>query len=212
MHGKNRDTKLYQALQQQLEKFANNPKKAFEQPFYKPTNDGSQGPIVRTIRIMDSGVKGVPVNQGIAHNASMIRVDVFKKSNKYFLVPVYVADLVKGALPNNAITQGIDESEWPIMDETYKFCFSLYPNDLIHIKTKKEDLIGYYKGTHSRTSNITLESHDRSWVNEGMGIKNSLIFEKYQVDPLGNYSLVKGEKRRGMEKHNHKPTGTSNST
>lgn len=39
--------------------------------------------------------------------------------------------------------------------------------------------------------------HDGSKRIEGIGIQNLDIFEKYEVDVLGNYHKVKKEKRKG---------------
>lgn len=198
MVGKERDVKLYVALRSRLELFGDKPDKAFAEPFYKPTNDGSRGPIVRSIKIeRKGGDGGVLINNGIADNASMIRVDVFEKVGKFYLVPIYVADRVKKQLPSSAIAQGKTRNEWPEMDETYNFKFSLFSNDLVRVVAGGKETFGYYKTTHSGTGAINVEAHDNNpdMRVEGMGVKLAKEFEKYQVDVLGNYFPVRGEKR-----------------
>lgn len=90
------------------------------------------------------------------------------------------------------------------------FAFSLYPNDLVHIKSQKgisaitntgykikpTDAYVYYKSSNVRTASIVVEAHDGGYTAEGIGIQNLDSFEKYQVDVLGNKKLVKGEKRK----------------
>lgn len=158
--------------------------------------------------------------KGIADNAKMIRVDIFEKAGKFFLVPIYVSDIVKEELPNLAIKANSSKSEWTLMDESFNFKFSLYPNDLVRIKYNSlksfkntnaknvniqlKDLFGYYRGTDSSTSSMEIFAHDNSWAIRGVGVKSGIIsFEKYTVDPLGNYSLVKEEKRNGLAKRSH---------
>ena len=62
---------------------------------------------------------------------------VFKKDGKYYCVPVYIADVYKGVLPNKAATAGKTYEEWPEMDDTYIFQFSMYKNDLLIVEHKK---------------------------------------------------------------------------
>ena len=47
------DKLLYEALRQRLEEFDGDAKKAFEENFYKPKADGSQGPLVRKVKVWD---------------------------------------------------------------------------------------------------------------------------------------------------------------
>ena len=129
----------------------------------------------------------------------MVRVDVFEKDNKYYLVPIYVSDFSKKVIPNKAITIKKDEQDWLEMTEEYNFKFSLYPNDLVKIKKKNDkEIIAYYTGTDRSTAAITLLKQDGSEIIRGIGVKNLEIFEKYQVDILGNINKIKKEKREGV--------------
>ena len=228
MHDKERNKSLYEALKERLLEHDGKGKKAFEEPFFMPPGKKSQAhksiaPRVHSIKLRIMMNEGVPVNKGIAANDRMIRTDVFKKDGKYYLVPIYVADRVKAALPNRAIFQGRQERDWPIMDRSYRFCFSLFRNDLIEIKHKtKGNLLGYYAGCHRRTGAINITLHDRSlplrsnnWINDaklltmrekgekeinGIGVKTGLDhFHKYEVDVLGSISRVReGGARLGL--------------
>ena len=74
---------------------------------------------------------------GLAKNDSMLRVDVFTKTGKFHLVPVYVHHRVTG-LPNRAIVAFKDEEEWTLIDD--KLCVLVFgiPNDFVKVTLKKD--------------------------------------------------------------------------
>ena len=170
--------------------------KAFAEEYRKHSKNGN-APIVRSIKVPSMGTAGVKLkNNSLAENASMVRVDVFESKNKYYLVPIYVSDFAKKGLPNKAIVAYKDEEEWVEMTNEYNFKFSLYPNDLVKIKKKNEkEFFGYYTSTHRRTGAINLISVNGEIKIEGIGVKTLEVFEKYNVDILGNISKIKKEKR-----------------
>ena len=192
----------------------------------KPDKHGNTtGPIVRSVTMMVDKLSGVEVRGGVARNDTMIRVDVFQhvSSRKFFLVPVYVHHLVTG-LPNKAIVAHKDQSQWIEMDKNHTFLFSLYPNDLVRITFKNKPMrMGYYRGCHSGTGNITIALHDRYVMGEGttsqrvhtktpdkpipndkrgliegIGVKTAVSIDKYHVDVLGHVYPAATEQRRGM--------------
>lgn len=210
------DTLLYNALKERLAMFGGDGKKAFEEPFYKPKSDGSRGPLVKKVKIINKSTLSVPVLKGtaIADNGSMVRVDVFYVEGEgYYLVPIYVTDTVKPELPNKAIVAHKSYEEWKEMKEE-DFAFSLYPNDLVQITFKKETKFAltqkestlakslllkegyfYYKGTNISTAAIGIINHDNTYYVGSLGVKTLPVIEKYQVDVLGNISKVGKEKR-----------------
>ena len=140
-----RNEKLYTAIRTRLEQHGGKGEKAFpfDNPLRKPERNGNlDGPIVRSVKIVDK-LTGIPIRGGIAKNDTMLRVDIFTKAGKFYLVPVYVHHKVAKELPNRAIVAYKDESEWTLLDDSFTFCFSLYPNDLIRVKLKKESPLGY---------------------------------------------------------------------
>ena len=210
------DMLLYNALRERLLAFGGDAKKAFEEPFYKPKNDGNRGPLVKKVKLMKKSTLRVSLqnSNAVADNGSMIRVDVFYvEGDGYYLVPIYVADKVKSELPNKAIVANKSYDEWKEMREE-DFVFSLYPNDLVKLyftkekefkltnkdstladkKAYKEGLF-YYKGTDIATGAIGIINHDNTYKLRGLGVKTLPIIEKYQVDVLGNVSKVGKEKR-----------------
>ncbi len=201
-----RNAKLYAAIRERLEAHGGKGDKAFpaSNPLHKPDRDGNPtGPIVRTVTLLIDKLSGIPVRGGIAKNDSMLRVDVFSKGGKFYLVPVYVHHRVTG-LPERAVVQGREEDEWTVIDSTYAWHFSMYPNDLIKLTLKNADYIGYYAGMDRSTGAISLWAQDRNQAvgKDGLvrsiGIKTALNVEKFHVDTLGNIHPAKPEPRRGL--------------
>ena len=221
-----RNTKLYGAIRERLEAHGGKGDKAFpaSNPLRKPDKNGNPtGPIVRTVTKIINKLSGIPVRGGIAKNDTMLRVDVFTKAGKFYLVPVYVHHRVKG-LPNRAIVAFKDEEEWTLVDESFEWCFSLYPNDLLQVTQRSgETVFGYYRGCHSGTGALNIALHDRFAFGEkttslacikkdpnkpipndklglieGVGVKMAAKLEKFHVDTLGNIYPAPPEKRRGL--------------
>ncbi|MGG4042333.1 type II CRISPR RNA-guided endonuclease Cas9 [Bacillus smithii] len=214
MYQKESDPRTYEAIRQRLLEHNNDPKKAFQEPLYKPKKNGEPGPVIRTVKIIDTKNKVVHLDgsKTVAYNSNIVRTDVFEKDGKYYCVPVYTMDIMKGTLPNKAIEANKPYSEWKEMTEEYTFKFSLFPNDLVRIDLPREktiktssseeivikDIFAYYKTIDSANGGLDLISHDRRFSLRGVGSKTLKRFEKYQVDVLGNIHKVKGEKRVGL--------------
>lgn len=202
-----RNARLYDAIRERLEAHNGKGDKAFpaDNPLRKPDREGNPtGPVVRTVTMLIDKLSGIPVRGGIAKNDTMLRVDVFTKAGKFHLVPVYVHHKVTG-LPNRAIVAFKDEEEWTLIDDSFGWCFSLYPNDLVRIAQKgKSPILGYYASCHRGTGNLNIWAHDRSvsvgkdGMLEGIGVKTALSLEKLHVDTLGQIHPAKPEPRRGL--------------
>lgn len=187
-----REPKLYEALKARLEAHKDDPAKAFAEPFYKYDKAGNRTQQVKAVRVEQVQKTGVWVrnHNGIADNATMVRVDVFEKGGKYYLVPIYSWQVAKGILPDRAVVQGKDEEDWTIMDDSFEFKFVLYANDLIKVQLKKDSFFGYFIGLDRATGQISLRHHDldKSKGKDGIyriGVKTALSFQKYQIDELG---------------------------
>lgn len=202
-----RNEKLYAAIRTRLEQHGGKGDKAFppSNPLRKPDSEGNPtGPIVRGVTMVIDKLSGIPIRGGIAKNDSMVRVDVFTKANKFHLVPVYVHHSVAKVLPNSAIVAHKDEDEWPLLDDSFSFCFSMYPNDLIRVTQKQGQFVGYYAGCDRGSGNVNLWAHDRNQqvgkdgLIRGIGVKTALNVEKFNVDVLGNRYPAPPERRRDL--------------
>nr|WP_250324940.1 type II CRISPR RNA-guided endonuclease Cas9 [Campylobacter lari] len=140
-------------------------------------------------------------------NDTMIRVDIFKKQNKFYAIPIYAMDFALGILPNKIVITGKDKNnnpkQWQTIDESYEFCFSLYKNDLILLQKKnmQEPEFAYYNSFDIDRSRIEIKKHDNKFENltsnqkllftnkdkkNRTGIQNLKVFEKYIITPLGD--------------------------
>lgn len=210
------DRLLYDALCAQLKKFGGNAAAAFADPFHKPKSDGTPGPLVNKVKLVEKSTLNVPVQggTGVADHDTMVRIDVFYVENDgYYFVPIYVADTLRHELPNKACIANKPYDMWKEM-QAQDFLFSLYPNDLIRIThrsgvkltvrqssstlppTRQEcDTMFYYLGADISVGSITAITHDASYRTR-IGIKTLQKLEKYTVDVLGEYHLVHKEVRQ----------------
>ena len=216
------DKLLYSALLDRLRAFGGDGKKAFEGiDFHKPKANGSEGPVVKKVKLIERSTLNVRARgeKGVADNGSMVRIDIFfVEGEGYYFVPIYVSDTVKPQLPSKACVQSKPYNEWKDMKDD-DFVFSLYPNDLIKVRSKSSmkmsvnikgstlatnktvnDAFFYYVKAGISGAVITVENHDGSYIINSLGIKTLVSIEKYTVDPLGNVSAVTKETRKGFEK------------
>jgi CRISPR-associated endonuclease Csn1 len=201
-----RNERLYLAIRSRLEEFEGKADKAFgpSNPLFKPGKDGGpSGPQVRSVKLVHEKMSGLPVRGGVAKNDSMLRVDVFSKGGKFYLVPVYVHHRVTG-LPNRAIIGAKDEAEWTVMDHSFDFNFSIYPNDFVRIVLRNEVIEGYFSGADRSTGAISLWRHDRDssfgkgGLYRSIGVRTAINLAKFNVDVLGHLYPATTETRRGL--------------
>lgn len=199
------DRLLYNKLLDRLIRYGN-AKEAFAEPFYKPKKDGSDGPIVKKVKLYvgasDDQVKvrgrSEDTNKemdGVKDRGGMYRCDIFKKDGKYYMVPVYYKDLYSHKMPTKAVVAHKKTANWKEMDDK-DFLFSLYPDTLIRIHKKDKEYYGYYKFSNRHSAEVKFKKHDGTSVGEdSLGITTLQSFEKLRVDILGNiYSCSKEER------------------
>ncbi len=200
------DKLLYNLLKEKLIKADGDGKKAFPEGYvYKPTPKGGISPKVNKVKTYETSSLNVSVNNGVAGNGDMVRIDLYKVENEgYYFVPIYVSDLVKDKLPNKACVAHKNYEQWKIMDDK-DFLYSVYPNDLLLIKSKKEmkfsktfkdakiqneylssEEFVYYSNADIASAAIKVIINDNSYFLRGLGIKTLKSIEKYNVDILGN--------------------------
>lgn len=215
------DMLLYNALKNELLGAKSEGRKPFYDKdgnlieFHKPKSDGTEGPVVKKVKIKFNLKSGIALPNRAISKASMIRIDIFKVENpkkpgefKFYYIPIYFDDAAKKRIPMKAATAHKPKTNWKVMNES-DFVFSLYPNDLMYIKsekgititinkksTKRKEILAYYTGADIGSANISAESHDDEFFARGIGIQNVDELKKYRVDILGNITLVKQEKRK----------------
>lgn len=215
-YNKNDDKLLYEALRNRLIEFNGNAKEAFKEPFFKPKSDGTRGSLVKKVKIEEKSTSNVYLKNmnGVAGNVDCVRMDVFfVKGEGYYFIPIYVADTVKNELPDKACIQNKPYSEWKEMDNK-DFIFSLYPGDLVYVKSKNtinlspiqkdskrenisvNELLGYYIKNNISNAQIAISTHDRIYWQPSLGIKSLIEMKKYEVDVLGNVSEVRLPEKR----------------
>lgn len=207
MHNIKQDRKLYEALKARLEEFDGNAKKAFEKDFYKPTGpNAKERPLVRSVKLVETAGAHVKIRDGIAANASMVRLDVFEKGGKNYLVPIYTADVNRGILPQKSITANTKECDWEEIGSEHIFKYVLQYNDLIEFEIKGKYYVGYYLGCDRATGAISIYSpYIKESKPQRIGLKTAKKLQKYHVTILGEIYPIKREKRRELEKSLHKP-------
>lgn len=190
-YNKECDPLLYEALRNRLLEYNGDGKKAFAEEFHKPKADGTDGPVVKSVKVIEKKTTGVQINHGLAGNGNMVRVDLYQKEGKYYAVPIYISDMVKKEIPRKAATGGKQYKDWRVMDPD-DFLFSVYPRDLLHLKKGKpfndglsNDIYMYFAGLDPASASFAVTAHDSSISLRGIGIQNLELIEKCQVDMLG---------------------------
>lgn len=188
---------------------------------YKPKSDGTDGAIVRKVKVYEKNTAPIKLPNGYAGNDSMHRVDVFRgvEDGKYYLCPIYMADVYAKRLPNKLIN--INKPWIDIDPQKHEFLFSLYQNDLIKITNNKDfvlkkdskhnssdsqkpdeisakEFLVYYQSTGISNASICVKTHDRCYSIPSLGVKTLLNIEKYYVDILGNIYKAPKEERKGF--------------
>ena len=159
---------------------------------------------------------------GFAENGEIKRVDVFKNDKgRYQFIPFYPHHFYQNKLPNKNL-------KGEKFTNDFYFLFSLFKNELIKFKTKKEEKpqLVYFKYIESN-GRIAYQQHFKSEIERKKSSKNkkgytdvllatgpSLEYlKKYQVSVLGNRQNIveiKNEKRlsiiKVMRKLKHKNT------
>ncbi len=224
------DRLLHEALLRRLKDFGGDGKKAFAAPFYKPKANGEPGPLVKKVKIAKKITLSVPVHQGRGlaandNNGGMVRVDIFYtpegKGQGYYLVPVYTSDVVRAALPMRGAVAHKPYDKWKEM-KPEEFLFSLYPNDLVYIKSRKAfkgklsdkqaknstlpaekeetENFFYYKGCDIDSASISVVAIDGVYSFRGFPFKTLLQLEKWTVGVLGDeLHPIRREVRQGFD-------------
>lgn len=131
--------------------------------------------------------KIVKINRGYVNGGNIIRLDVFKNKDKFYIIPVYTMHFAKGLVPNKAFG-GLNKLV--NINGGYSFCFSLFKNDLVKIYSRdfSEAIFCYYNSFDSNgTGRITFKL-DKINKTFRVSVGKIKILEKYEISPIGEIS------------------------
>lgn len=205
MIGKESDMATYNAIKFRYLEHGKDPATAFSKPLYKPSKTGKGTPI-KKVKIQAETKSFVrDVNGGVAQNGDLVRIDLFRKESKYYIVPVYIMDTVGQDLPNRVVTARKGYNHWGVLDESYKFELSLHPYDLIRIKSEKEDKFYYFSTIDIESNRLECkEVNIPTTRNVRYSMSSIKSIEKYEVGVLGDLHLVKMETRKTFQNFKRK--------
>ena len=162
-----------------------------------------KGDIIRKVRVETKDKVAVELSGGTVDRGDMARVDVFRKKNKkdkweFYVVPIYPHQIVtRETPPNRAVTAAKPETEWPEVDHSFEFLWSLGNLDYVEAtKSTGEVIEGYFRGLDRTTGAIGISSHlTNAEVLKGIGARTLPSFKKFAVDRLGRKFEVSREVR-----------------
>lgn len=208
-----KDTRLYLLLKENLVADPNYFKTHPE--IVRPNKDGKTGMVVKKVKVYEKASNPVFVGTGAFDADRIHRIDIFKKNDKYFAIPVYIKDVYLHKLPNKIVTSGKPLD----LDDSYDFQFSLYQNDLIKIEWKNGSRLSkikdndnsskpenieltnglfYYNSFDRATCSIKIFTCDRCYASRGVGIQNLKNISKCYVDIMGNVYNAPKEMRKEL--------------
>jgi CRISPR-associated endonuclease Csn1 len=165
-----------------------------------------KGDIIRKVRLSTTKKVAMKLSGGTVDRGNMARVDVFRKKNKkgkweFYVVPIYphqIADEEDWPKPpTQAVQAHVDEAEWPSIDGTFEFTFSLNPMCYLELITSKGEVIeGYYREMNRDDAGITLSAHlSNDSRSPKTGSRTLRDFRKFTIDRLGRKFEVSREVR-----------------
>jgi CRISPR-associated endonuclease Csn1 len=162
-----------------------------------------KGDAIAKVTLLTNKKPDVIVREGAVDRGEMARVDVFRKKSKagvwqFYVIPIYPHQIARmDTPPMSAVQANTPESEWPVVDDAYEFCWSLVPMEYLEIETNKGDLFkGYFRGMDRATGAIIISDDKNSGdIVKGIGARTLKMFNKYNVDRLGNLHPIESEKR-----------------
>lgn len=168
-----------------------------------------KGDPIAKVRLVTKGKVNIPFNTGnperlaTVDRGEMARVDVFRKANKrekfeFYLVPIYPHEIATMETPPmRAAAPLTSEEDWPNLDESFEFLWSISPMSYLEaIKKNGEVVEGYYRGMNRWTASVAVSQHANAMaIIDGVGVKTLTSFKKFSVDRFGRKFEVKNELR-----------------
>ncbi|HHY74353.1 MAG TPA: type II CRISPR RNA-guided endonuclease Cas9 [Bacillus bacterium] len=208
MVGKDTDLATYNTIKNHYLSFNKNVNVAFsdENLPFKPVKEGkdpTKANKIKKITVMDTAKSYVrEINGGITGNGSLVRVDIFKREEKYIMIPIYVADTVLSQLPNKYVKSGKGFEHWPELDSLCEFQFSLYPYDILCVEREASvELLHFVSADISGNKlecKLINSPSDKTEHRFSIGTAKKLVKMKSGI--LGELYIVKQEKRQSFNR------------
>jgi CRISPR-associated endonuclease Csn1 len=160
-------------------------------------------PIRRVVLARPSTKAGIKLHRGDAEahadQASMVRVDVFTKAGRFYLVPVYAWQLVSLASPPmRAIKSLAGENDWYEIDDTFVFLWTIYSGSYLKaVGSDGSEFQGYFRSLDRSNGRVSFSppSNADSKAQQRFTTKTLKSFLKYHVDRLGRLHRIEKEPR-----------------
>ncbi|MFN0044710.1 MAG: type II CRISPR RNA-guided endonuclease Cas9 [Alphaproteobacteria bacterium] len=162
-----------------------------------------KGDIIRKVRVATKDKVNIELRGGTVDRGEMARVDVFRRKNKkgkwqYFVVPIYPHQIATMETPPDRIVKSAtDESEWPAIDSSFEFGWSLQQMNFLEItKSTGEYVEGYFRSLDRATGAINLSPvNTNGEMIRGIGVRTLGSLKKIAIDRLGRRFEVPREVR-----------------
>jgi CRISPR-associated endonuclease Csn1 len=168
-----------------------------------------KGDPIRKIRLAAKSKVNILLNTGnpnrpaAVDRGDMARVDVFRKPNakgvfQYFLVPIYPHEIAMlAAPPMRAVQGGTEEENWPRIDSSYEFMWSMTSMTLLEVSRSDSEIIRcYFRSLDRNTGALTVSTVSSALpVKMRIGTRTLFGLRKLHVDRLGRVHKVEREQR-----------------
>jgi CRISPR-associated endonuclease Csn1 len=168
-----------------------------------------KGDPISKVRLVTKGKVNIAMDTGnpdrlaTVDRGEMARVDVFRKKNKrgvweFYVVPIYPHQVATMDIPPmSSVTAHKPESDWPVIDSSFEFLWSLNQMSYISLTTKSGEIFeGYFRELNRDDAGVTMSRHvSKDDKSPKFGSKTLNDFKKFQVDRLGCISEVERELR-----------------
>jgi CRISPR-associated endonuclease Csn1 len=178
----------------------------------KPTGDpprSAKGDAIRKIRLVARSKVNILLDTGnpnrpaAVDRGDMARVDVFRKPNakgvrQYFLVPIYPHEIAMlAAPPMRAVQGGTAEENWPRIDSSFEFMWSMASMTLLEIsRSDGEPFRCHFRSLDRCTGALTVSTVSGALPAKiRIGTRTLLGLKKLHVDRLGRVHEVEREQR-----------------
>lgn len=168
-----------------------------------------KGDPISRVRLVTKGKVNITMDTGnpdrlaTVDRGEMARVDVFRKKSKkgvweFYVVPIYPHQIATmDTPPMRSVTAHKPEGDWPVIDTSFEFLWSLNQMSYISLTTKSGEISeGYFRELNRDDAGVTMSRHaSKDDKSPKFGSKTLKDFKKLSVDRLGGISEVQRELR-----------------